>query len=306
MPGLLEPPYTPFTAADAANHGITRRRLRILLDQRKIRRVLHGVYQCTEADDSIEARAKAAALVLPPHAVICDRTAAWFHGIDTLWSRELEMPPPLDLIVLRSFRARERAEWRNGERDLADHDLMTIFGLRVTTPLRTAMDLGCKLPRRDALAALDSFMRVHALTHDDFLAELPRFRGRRGVIQLRVVIALASPLAESPGESWVRMCLVDAGLPTPVLQHSIRVGGFELYRLDLAYPAHRICIEYDGVDFHETEDQRAADAERREWLRENGWTVIVVTKDDLDKAAVARWTSDVRTVLTRRTPWPRG
>lgn len=306
MPTPLDPPYAPFTAADAAEHGISRRRLRTLLGQRKIRRVLHGVYQCTDVVDSIESRVLAASLVLPSHAVICDRTAAWIHGVDTLWTRELEVLPPLDLVVPRSFAPRERSGLRNGERDFADHDIMMINGLLVTTPLRTAMDLGCKLPRRDALAAVDAFMRVHGLTHTDFIAELARFRGRRGVVQLRVVVTAASPLAESPGESWTRMCLLDAGLPPPVLQYSIRVGGYELYRLDLAYPGHRICIEYDGVEFHETQEQRAADTERRDWLRANGWTVIVVTKDDLDNASVERWTAQVRTLLGRRTPWPRG
>lgn len=251
-------------------------------------------------------RAQAAGLILPPHAVICDRTAAWLHGIDVLRYRELEVLPPLDLVVKRSFSPRTRRSWRNGQRDLADRDVMIIHGLRVTTPLRTTMDLGCKLPRRDALAAVDAFMRVHGLTRRDLEAELPRFRRRRGVVQLRVVIAVASPLAESPAESWMRMCLVDAGLPPPVLQHSIRVDGYEIYRLDLAYPHHRLCIEYDGAEFHETDEQRAADAERREWLRANGWTVIVLTRNDLDSESVDRWTSQVRTVLGRRTPWPRG
>ncbi|MGH3445452.1 MAG: hypothetical protein ACRDPB_08760, partial [Nocardioidaceae bacterium] len=34
-----------------------------------------------------------------------------------------------------------------------------VDGVKVTTPLRTALDLACKLRRRDALAALDGFMR---------------------------------------------------------------------------------------------------------------------------------------------------
>ena len=57
------------------------------------------------------------------------------------------------------------------------------------------------------------------------------------------------------------------------------------YRLDLAYPYHRICIEYDGREFHDGPLQQQADERRRAWLRQHGWTVIVVTVDDLKDRA---------------------
>ena len=112
-------------------------------------------------------------------------------------------------------------------------------------------------------------------------AELERFAGRRGVIQLRQLIEIAHELAESPGESATRLAIIDAGLPPPELQHWVTVNGVPTYRLDLAYPAHRVAVEYDGREFHDSPEQRAKDAARRRWLREHGWTVIVVTKDDL-------------------------
>lgn len=306
MPVLLAPPFAPFTAAEALAAGVSRRRLRTLVATGEVRRVLHGVYQASEATDTVQNRAAAASLVLPAHGIICDRTAAWVHGVDTLRFRELEVLPPIDVVVLRSFTPTARSQWRNGERDLSNHDLMTVSGVRVTTPLRTALDLGCKSSRRDGLAALDAFMRMHEISHDDMYDELPRFAGRRGVVQLRSLLLHADPRSESAAESWIRMCLIDAGLPTPVVQHSVEWGGYELYRLDLAYPRHRLCIEYDGVEFHSSEQQRAADQERRAWLRAHGWSIVVVTREDLGGDAVDRWTSQVRSVLHRRTPWPRG
>jgi hypothetical protein len=268
--------------------------------------VLRGVYQSFAAPDTIASRAQAAALVMPPFAVVCDRTAAWIHGIDVVRYRELEVLPPLDVVVLRYARRQNRSEWRNGERDLAPRDIMRIESVRVTTPLRTALDLGCKLPRLDALAAIDQFMREHELTMDDFRRELPRYFRRRGVVQLRRVVAIADPRSESPAESWVRMTIIDAGLPVPEIQWSVIVAGAERYRLDLAYPRNRVCVEYDGVEFHTAPEDRLADAERREWLRENGWTVIVVTKDDLGAGAASDWLSELRGLLLERTPWPRG
>jgi very-short-patch-repair endonuclease len=102
------------------------------------------------------------------------------------------------------------------------------------------------------------------------------------------------------------MIIIDAGLPMPELQYSIVVDGVERYRLDLAYPKHRICIEYDGVEFHTTPQHREADEARRAWLRDAGWTAIVLTRDDLRQGATTQWLDDVRSQLLERTPWPRG
>jgi hypothetical protein len=306
MESPLTFPYPPFTAVDGREAGISRQRLRHLVKQRQVRRVMRGVYQSTAATDTIENRARAASLVMPPFAVVCDRTAAWIHGIDTVRYRELEMLPPLDVVVLRHSRRMDRSEWRNGERDLASGDVMRIGDIRVTTPLRTALDLGCKLSRTDALAAVDQFMRVHGLSHDDLAQELPRYFRRRGVVQLRAIVAVADPRSEAPSESWIRMIIIDAGLPPPELQYSVVVDGAERYRLDLAYPKHRICVEYDGVEFHTSPQDREADRVRREWLRAAGWTVVVLTQADLRAGASRQWLDDLRSQLLERTPWPKG
>jgi len=306
MPRFLEPPYPPFTPAQAAAEGISRHRLRTLVNAREVRRVLRGAYQASMAPDTLVARAAAAALVMPPQGVLCDRTAAWIHGVDTLRWRELEVLPPLDVVVCRGARSTHRAQWRNGERDLSPHDVTEVAGVSVTTPLRTSLDLGCKLPKPAGLAALDSFMRLHGLTHDDFYDELPRYVGRRGVVRLRSLLPLADPRSESPAESWIRMIIVDAGLPLPELQHVVIRDGYRSYRLDLAYPRHLVCVEYDGVEFHAGELAMAADGERRSWLRAQGWTILVLTRADLESDAVDRWTSQLRALLHRRTPWPRG
>jgi hypothetical protein len=288
---------TPFTSHDLSRYGLTRQRLRDRVADGRIRRVLTNVYVRGDAPDTIELRLAAVALVLPEFGVVCDRTAAWLHGVDVLDYRELEMLPPLDVFVIRDYRARRRGEVRSGQRDLDPLDVMKLEGVLVTTPLRTALDLGCGLPRQLALATLDQFIGKHYLTIEDMQAELPRYWRRRGVVQLRRLILLADGRSESPGESMTRLALIEAGLPVPYPQYSIQVGGRELYRLDLAYPNHRVCIEYDGELFHSTPKQRAADEARRAWLRAHGWTVIIVRKGDLDRESVRAWTTAVREAL---------
>lgn len=297
----LSLPETPFRSHQLAEYGLSRHALRTLVAEGLVRRVLRDVYVAADVPDSIESRVAAAALVTPPYGVICDRTAAWLHGIDALAYRELEILPPLEIFVIRDYVPRRRLGVHSGQRDLDPLDVMRLDpGILVTTPMRTALDLGCRLHRPLALATMDQFARLHLVTIDDMHAEALRYRRRRGVVQLRQLIPLMDGRAESPGESWIRLAVHDAGLPPPVPQFSLRIGGRELCRLDLAYPHHRVCVEYDGELFHTSPEQQAADAARRGWLLENGWTVIVVTKTDLDQDSIRRWTATLKSALTAR------
>jgi hypothetical protein len=61
------------------------------------------------------------------------------------------------------------------------------------------------------------------------------------------VVELANPLAESPMETRLRLVLVLAGLPAPVVQHVLSDRwGSVVARFDLAYPDARLAVEYDG------------------------------------------------------------
>ena len=75
------------------------------------------------------------------------------------------------------------------------------------------------------------------------------------------------------------------------------VGGRELYRLDMAYVRERIVIEYDGVRFHDSPEQREYDRVRRQWLRAHGWAVIVVHKESFTGDALMEWTERLRRLL---------
>jgi hypothetical protein len=289
-------PDHPFTRFELATVGMTPARLRFLLRARRVRRVLTGVYVDAGLPDSTELRAMAAHRVLSPTAVLCDRTAAWLHGVDVLWERERDWVPPLEAFVLRGTHRVQRRDTTGGERDLAARDLMTVYGVRVTTPLRTALDLGCRLSRSEALAALDALARTHELTAGQLQSELPRYRGRRGVVQLRELVALCDPRAESPRESWVRLAIVDAGLPPAEPQVWVTEGGHEVFRLDLAYRHARVAVEYDGEEHHGPE-QRARDQARREWLRDRGWTVVVVRREGFTEEGRRAWLRELREAL---------
>ena len=241
-----------------------------------LRRLLQGVYVRGDVALTTELRLAAAVLVISPHSVACDRTAAWIWGVDTFEYRELDGVPPVETFVLRGRHRTSRPEHRGGVRDLQPCDWVEVNGVKVTTPLRTALDLGCTLNRREALAAIDALMRCHGFTDRDLRRLVPRYRRRRGVVQLRELIAMVDPRAESPRESWTRLAIHDAGLLAPACQWWVEIDGVPTYRLDLAYPHARIAIEYDGSEHHTRPEDRRRDEQRRSWLRADGWTVIVI------------------------------
>jgi len=92
--------------------------------------------------------------------------------------------------------------------------------------------------------------------------------GARGSRRLPEVIALADPLAGSPMETRIRLSIVLAGLPPPVLQHPVGP-----YYLDLAYPELMLGIEYDGRD-HLDPDRALRDLAREGYLGRRGWHML--------------------------------
>lgn len=230
--------------------------------------------------------------------VVVDRTAALIHGVDVFTFAEHDLEPPIETCAVRGRTRTRRPTVRGRVRDLAPGDVMTLAGVRVTTPLRTALDLGCCLHRRDAYAAMNAMARLHDLTPADFAHELPRFKGRRGVVQLKELVPLVDSRFESIRESWTFLAIHDAGLPDPEPQFWVEVEGVPTFRLDLAYPHLKVCVEYDGEEDHaRTTGQREHDERRRRILADAGWTVIVVRRGDFTGERLDAWLSQLRGAL---------
>lgn len=294
----IEPPSHPFRRCDLEKQGIARRQLRRWQASGAVRRLLHDVYVSGEVEDSVELRLAAAALAIAPGHIACDRTAAWLLGVDTLVLGEAATTAP-EVCVLRGEFPSERPQLRSHTRDLAPHDVVESSGIRITSPLRTALDLGCNLLRPDALAAIDQLRKLYAIGTEDLHREAVRFRGRRGVVQLRGLIGLSDPGADSPAESWTRLVILDAGLPAPVLQWEVFLEGVTSF-IDMAYPDRKIAVEYDGREFHSSAEQRENDRTRRARLRRAGWLVIVVRIEDLYPEGCRSWLRDLKEALVRR------
>jgi hypothetical protein len=114
------------------------------------------------------------------------------------------------------------------------------------------------------------------------LAEVPRFKGERGVVGLRTLAPLADGGAQSPGESALRLRWYAAGLPRPRTQIPVEVGGRVVYLLDMGLEDLLFAAEYDGEDWHSSGDQKDADRARRGWLADNrSWLIEVFDKKNV-------------------------
>jgi len=89
-------------------------------------------------------------------------------------------------------------------------------------------------------------------------------------------VQLADPRAESPPESRLRVLLALAGLPA-VPQFTVRNDdGAFVARVDLAFPEHKIAVEYDGA-WHGAPGQLYKDRRRQNLLTAVGWRTVFVT-----------------------------
>lgn len=270
----------PFTTAEAGALGVSRELLRKLRDRALVREVVRGVQVVAQVPDTIECRVEAVRLVLPAGAVVTDRTAAWLHGVDVLPRRAAYEPVPLDVFSTEESRLR-RPGVRSGIRMLGAGDLCEVEGVPVTTPLRTALDLGRLLRRHDAIGALDAFLRI-GVSPQQLLAGPDRFGGYRGVVQLRELAPLADARAESPPESALRLYAHDEGLPAFEPQYWVHDdAGVPVFRLDLAVPALHYAAEYHGERFHAPNDRQQHDEARMEWLARRSWEVEAFWKGDV-------------------------
>lgn len=123
---------------------------------------------------------------------------------------------------------------------LADDEVVTIGGVRVTSRARTAFDLARHLPRDSAVARLDALMNAAPFGHEDVQLLTKRHRGARGLARLRKALPLVDGGAESPRESRLRLLFIDAGLPRPTTQYVVRNEfGRYVRRIDMCWDEFR-------------------------------------------------------------------
>jgi hypothetical protein len=270
----------PFVGSEALTRGLlSRHQLRT-----QYRAVLPNVYLPKQTQPSLQQRIAAAWLWSDRQGTIAGTAAAALHGarwIDDNVPVELihgNPRPPQGVLTRRDIL-------------LAD-EVQTLAGRAVTTPERTAFDIGRRAPRRSAVAQLDALARATGATGfkvDDVLAIAGRHRGARGLRQLETVLEVVDPGAQSPRESYLRLLLIEAGLPRPRTQIPVLgADGLPIAYLDMGWPDLMVAVEYDGDHHRFDRHQYLKDIRRLELLERLGWLIIRVVAEDRPADIVRR------------------
>jgi len=282
---LILPIGRPVLTNELFDLGMTARQLARLVQVGLIRRPFRGVYLSGLTDDDLEMRMHVLRLVVPDGCVVTDRSAGWVWAGDRILAPNAHLAtPPLSVFCKPGHRLRSKLT-DSGERRFLSQDLTVVDGLTLSTPLRTACDLGRLLHRDQAFAALDTMAATGMLSAEELILEAQRFRRYRGVIQLRTFVVLVDPRSESQGESILRLRWYDTGLPAPECQVEVETPWGATYRLDIGLEELLLAAEYDGEQFH-GEDTTDHDEDRRGWLREErGWEIVVARRKNVHGAA---------------------
>lgn len=270
-------PGEPFIGSEAlASGALSRHQLRT-----RYRAVLPNVYVSNAANLSLERRIFAAWLWSGRRATIVGAAAAALHG--SQWIPD-DVPIELNHTNARPPRGvlARRDKLLEGETQVMD-------GRAVTTPERTAFDIGRRGAIRSAVVRLDALARATGFKADDVLGIAKSHPHSPGLRRLEAALALVDPGSQSPRESYLRLLLIDGGLPRPQTQIPVLgVDGIPVAYLDLGWEDHMVAIEYDGDQHRTDRRQFVKDIRRGEMLDQMGWIIVRVVAEDGPASIIRR------------------
>ena len=218
-----------------------------------------------------------AVLAWGPDAYVSHRAAGSLFGLPGLTEQPAELTVPRD-------RRRRGAPGIVHEGDVDALDCTVVDGIPVTTIARTLVDIAAVCDRDLVEEIYDDARARRLVGVRQMRWQMGRMRGRPGVAVIRAVVAARDGrgMPANRFETRLHRLIVHAGLPEPVIQHSIydQTGRF-VARPDLAYPDLRLAIEADGREPHERRTQFQRDRRRFNDLADLGWRIFFVTWQDL-------------------------
>ncbi|MDQ2849907.1 MAG: hypothetical protein M3Y49_04085 [Actinomycetota bacterium] len=239
-----------------------------------------SAWEGLNADDRHLVLAHIASTASPSDRLISHRTAAIAWGIPIIG----KAPKDVDMLDVDDSTGEGHGIQRHRTQHLPE--AVEHLGLRLTDPVRTAVDLARCHPLATGLAAMDDVLHRSLGTRDQIRSELDNIpKGGRGRRRAHLAAALADGLAESAAESLSRARLYELGMPKPQLQVRFDDSAGFAGRTDMYWPELDTIGEVDGRKKYDvapgSTGEEAARALWREKRREDRLRHIV--------HRVARW-----------------
>ncbi|HEV7965329.1 MAG TPA: hypothetical protein VGP57_22475 [Actinoplanes sp.] len=240
------------------------------------RRPLRDVYADSRLEPGHGLACHAAALLMPATAVLAGPSAAWSHDVE--WAAgpadevHVTVPPGTSFGPVRGLVVHAV--------ELPAGDVTSRLGIRCTTEARTAWDIASWFDPVKAVPVLDAMLGRGLVAPAELASWLRERKGSRGWRRAALAFDLADGRAQSPPESAIRVRLVRAGLPRPEPQYPVSLPGGLTLHPDLAWPAFRVALEYDGA-YHADPAHLELDRRRLNLLVGAGWVVLHATRSHL-------------------------
>jgi hypothetical protein len=255
----------PFIGSEALRDGIIANKHQL---RTRFRALYPDVYLPDGVSPTLAERTTAAWLWTRRRGVISGLAAAALHG--TNWIAD---DVPVELIWANARPPRGIVTRRDR---LMPGESHRVARMPVTTPERTAFDVGRLTGGDEAVARLDALANATRFDPKEVELLARRHTGSPGIPQLRSALDLHDPGAESPRETWLRLLLIRAGFPRPRTQIPVFDDfGEPAYFLDMGWEDVMIAAEYDG-DHHRERPRFGKDVVRSEFIAYRGWTHIRV------------------------------
>lgn len=258
-----EPQHGLITLRQLTDLGLDKHAVGYRVRVGRLHRVHRGVYAVGHVPPSPLARAMAAVLACGPGAVLSHRWATALWGIDPRWRDPVE--------VTAASRHRHRGLRVHRSCTLSRDDGTTNFGIPVTTPARTLLDLADVLGDKALARAVNDAQIRRLLTLDELAAVLARSPGR-ATTRLEAFVQRGEPPTRSALEDEFLALVERHGLPRPEINQ--RVAGHEV---DMFWRRQRLIAELDGRAFHDTQLAHERDRDRDADFGAAGHRVVRIT-----------------------------
>lgn len=255
----------------------------------RLHRLHPGVYAVGHRPVSPHAHALASVLACGPGAALSHGSAATLWGLSKHWRTPLE-------VITRCRRQPARLRVHRS-RTLAGKDVTRHYGIPVTTPVRTLLDLADRLTDAGLARAVNDLRLARYLSLADLAELVDRHAATRATKRLRQ--SLAHPERAPTRSEFEDAFLAFAKrhhLPEP--QVNTHVAGHEA---DILFPEHGLVVEVDSYEFHRGRERFEADRDRDADLLAAAIATVRVTWERLSLRP-AREAARLHAILARRAP----
>jgi hypothetical protein len=298
----------PFTFQEAVDAGVSVGRLR----HRGLSAPSRSIRFPGQVTDGEQAEDAGLAQFVRPFTVVTTFSAASHATAFVLWSFPGYLPgrddPRIHISRPDTMAIPRRRGVVGHVGQFFDGEITNINGLLITSRTRTWLDVSRKMGIDELTVVADHLLRIprpefegrsEPYATPELLADmLDRHKGTPGIRKARLALEQARVGSDSAPETRLRLALERGGLPEPQLNLPTELRSGVVRQPDLAYPEHRVAVEYDGEP-HSEIAQVARDIAREEDFRNASWFLVRISKRHMENGARSAVTK-VRSALLDR------